>query len=87
MHKYTGKEIIIDFYTQEFHKYLIIKLKSIDKAKKQLIFTRGIKTETISLNYIYALYEKEEVKPFKPQSLPIKIQWDKFTSLISEANR
>lgn len=87
LHKYLGKEIIIDFYIQELHKYIFIKLKSIDKGKKQLVFTRGTKTETISFNYIYAIYETDEVKPFKPQSLPIKINWEKFTPLISEANR
>jgi len=28
LHKNIGKEIIIDFYTQEFHKYLSVILKS-----------------------------------------------------------
>lgn len=87
LHKYIGKEIIIDFYAQEFHKYLFVTLKSIDNKKRQLLFSSGTKTETISFNYIYAIYEKEPVKPFIPQSLPIKINWSKFTSLISEANR
>ncbi len=87
LHKYIGKEIIIDFYTQELHKYLSVILKSIDNKKRQLLFSRGTKAETISFNYIYAIYEKEEVMPFTPKKLPIKVNWSRFTSLISEANR
>jgi Fic family protein len=87
LHKYIGKEIIIDFYSQEFHKFLVVTLKSIDNKKRQLLFSRGTKTEAISFKYIYAVYERREVKPFIPQTLPIKINWSKLTSLISEANR
>lgn len=84
---YVGKEIIVDFHIKENRRYIIGKLKAFSKDKRKIEVIVNNKLEIISFNNIHSVYEGDEVKPFVPQKLPVKINWEKFTSLISEVNR
>jgi len=84
---YVGKNIIVDFYIKENHKYIFGKLKSVSKDRRKIEVVVNNKPEIIFFKNIYSVYERNEVKPFIPQKLPVRINWEKFTSLISEVNR
>jgi Fic family protein len=86
LNNYVDKKIIVDFYKQEFHKLMLVKLILVDTNRRHIVVISNNEKLTISFNNISAVYEEFLVKPFVPQNLPVKVNWEKFTRLISEVN-